>query len=84
MFSKLKSLVFGVVCAVGAFFVPSLLLADDPVIAPELPTGFDFDVTVLFGGLLGILLPAIAAAIGLGAAVWAIGLIWRKVRGVTW
>jgi hypothetical protein len=52
------------------------------VITPELPTGFDFDVTVLFGGLLGILLPAIAAAIGLAAAVWAVSLIWRKVRGV--
>jgi hypothetical protein len=55
MYSKLKSLVFGVVCAVGTFVVPSLFAADDPVIAPELPTGFDFDVTVLFGGLQGIL-----------------------------
>jgi hypothetical protein len=82
MISRLKSMLVCAVCAVGAFFVPSLLLADDPVITPELPTGFDFDVTVLFGGLLGILLPAIAAAIGLAAAVWAVGLIWRKVRGV--
>jgi hypothetical protein len=82
MFSKLQSLMFAVVGAVGAFFVPSLFADTDPVIAPELPTGFDFDVTVLFGGLLGILLPAIAAAIGLAAAVWAVGLIWRKVRGV--
>jgi hypothetical protein len=32
--------------------------------------------------LLGILLPAVAAAIGLAAAVWAVSLIWRKVRGV--
>jgi hypothetical protein len=87
MFSKLKRLVLGAVFAITALLVPCLAMAqaaDPSVIAPELPTGFNFDVTVLFGGLLGVLLPAVAAAIGLGAAIWAVGLIWRKVRGVTW
>jgi hypothetical protein len=82
MYSRFKMWVTSFCVAVGAFLLPVVSFADDPVIAPELPTGFDFDVTVLFGGLLGILLPAIAAAIGLAAAVWAVGLIWRKVRGV--
>jgi hypothetical protein len=85
MIARLKSLMFAVVCLVGGWLVPALYAEDaNYVIAPELPEGFDFDVTVMFGGLLGVLLPAVAAGIGLAAAIWAVGLIWRKVRGVTW
>lgn len=79
MISKLRKVLFFVV----ALALPTLAMAQtEIVITPELPTGFDFDVSLLFGGLLGILLPAVAAAIGLAAAVWAVSLIWRKVRDV--
>jgi hypothetical protein len=80
MISKLRKVLFFVV----ALALPTLVMAQTQqvVIAPELPTGFDFDVTVLFDGLLGILLPAVAAAIGLAATIGAVSLIWRKVRDV--
>jgi hypothetical protein len=82
MFQKVRAYVVAGMLSLFALCVPLVQAQTDPVIAPELPTGFDFDVTILFSGLLGILLPAVAAAIGLAAAVWAVGLIWRKVRGV--
>jgi hypothetical protein len=83
MFRSLKTLLCVSVCALGVFLFPALLCAQATnVITPELPTGFDFDVSVMFSGLLGVLLPCVAAAIGLAAAVWAVSLIWRKVRGV--
>jgi hypothetical protein len=41
-----------------------------------------FDVSSLFVGLIDMLMPCLAVAIGFGATIWAVGLIWRKTKSV--
>jgi hypothetical protein len=56
--------------------------SESAVLTPVMPDGFGFDVSGLFTSLMNVLLPGIAAAIGLSAAFWGITLLWHKIRSV--
>lgn len=64
---------------------PLSLLAqtEDPVtsITPELPAGFDLDLSALFEGLMAVMMPAIGVVIGFFAAIWGARILWTKIRG---
>ncbi|MDR2641580.1 MAG: hypothetical protein LBC74_02175 [Planctomycetaceae bacterium] len=74
-------------CVTGLFLFAFVLCsggvyaADSVSIAPVL-SDVSFDVSDLFTGLINMLMPCIAAAIGFGATIWAIQLMWRKTKSV--
>ncbi|MDR2408071.1 MAG: hypothetical protein LBE13_08170 [Bacteroidales bacterium] len=65
----------------GLFFTGVYAGEDTVTLAPAIGD-VAFDVSDLFTGLINMLMPCIAAAIGFGATIWAVQLIWRKTKSV--